>query len=24
VGGNYGVRVTQLVGPADRVKGLEA
>jgi flagellar motor switch protein FliN len=24
VGGNYGVRVTQLVGPADRAKGLEA
>ena len=24
VGGNYGVRVTQLVSPADRAKGLEA
>jgi flagellar motor switch protein FliN len=24
VGGNYGVRVTQLVGPADRAKGMEA
>ena len=24
VGGNYGVRVTHLVGPADRAKGLEA
>jgi flagellar motor switch protein FliN len=24
VGGNYGVRVTQLVGPAERAKGLEA
>ena len=24
VGGNYGVRITHLVGPADRAKGLEA
>ena len=24
VGGNYGVRVTHLVGPADRAKGLDA